>query len=58
MIKQKVKTKKEILEEEERQLWIAVATSVARAEVASDKISMEIWANKAADAFRKRYSNG
>ena len=58
MIKQKVKTKKEILEEEERQLWIAVATAVARAEVTSDKIAMENWANKAADAFRKRYNNG
>jgi hypothetical protein len=58
MIKQKVKTKKEILEEEERQLWIAIATAVARAEVTSDKNSMEIWANKAADAFKNRYNNG
>ena len=58
MIKQKVKTKKEILEEEERQLWIAVATEVAGAINAKTSSIPIAWANYAADAFRKRYNNG
>lgn len=39
----------------ERDVWMAVAVAVAGASNSTNSESVVLWANKAADAFRKRF---
>lgn len=51
----KKKTKKEIIEEEERKLWCDIAIAVSGAEDCKDNTIARKWADSIADRFRERY---